>query len=160
MTVDDARAVFREVELPAKQGTLRGGPEPHRPNSSTDQIRSIDRQNEAARTLSERGLDVEQLPNDQGRSKTSQPDLKINGELADVYSPKTPNVQSVWDAIDGKANPANVKTFQANNVVVNLTDSPLSASEVAQYVQRNPIGGLRNLILIKDGRVTNLNGGW
>lgn len=158
VAVDDARAVFKEVELPSKPGTLRGEPETHRANSSPEQIRSIDRQNEAAQTLSEHGLDVEQLPNN-SRAGKKQPDLRVNGELADVYSPKTSNVKSIWDAIDDKANPANVKTFQANNVVVNLTDSPLSAAEVAQYVQRNPIGGLRNLILIKDGRVTNLNGG-
>jgi filamentous hemagglutinin len=69
-------------------------------------------------------------------------------------------VQSIWDAISKKTNPAEVKAFQATNVVVDLEDSPLSASKVAQYVQRNPMGGLRNLIIIKDGRVTNLNGGW
>lgn len=136
----------------------RGEPEAPRANASPEDIRGITRQNEAAQTLSERGLDVEQLPNNSGAGK-KQPDLRINGELADVYSPKTANVQSVWDAVKSKADPSSDK-FQANNVVVNLTDSPLSASEVAQYVQRNPIGGLRNLIILKDGRVTNMNGGW
>ncbi|BEP54055.1 MULTISPECIES: hemagglutinin repeat-containing protein [unclassified Variovorax] len=160
LTVDDARALFRENELPPKQGTLRGQPEAPRANASAEDIRSITRQNEAAETLSERGLDVERLPNNQGATKQKQPDLKINGELADVYSPRSGNVQSIWDVINKKSNPAEVNTFQANNVVVNLADSPLTASEVAQYVQRNPIGGLRNLIIVKDGRVTNLNGGW
>ena len=69
-------------------------------------------------------------------------------------------MKSVWDKIYEKANPAETRTFQANNIVVSLADSPLSASEVAQYIQRNPIGGLRNLILIKDGKVTALNAGW
>jgi hypothetical protein len=69
-------------------------------------------------------------------------------------------VQSIWVAINKKANPAETRTYQAPNVVVNLADSPLSASEVAQYLQRNPVGGLRNLILIKDGQVTTFNAGW
>ncbi|MCR8957637.1 hemagglutinin repeat-containing protein [Variovorax sp. S2] len=160
LTVDDARAVFVERELPAAKGTLTGPRELPPPNANAEQIRSFARQDEAAEILSERGLKVERLENDGGRSKAKQPDLKINGEIADVYSPSSANVQSIWDGISKKANPAEVKTFQANNVVVNLADSPLSASEIAQFVQRNPIGGLRNLIIIKDGRVTNLNGGW
>ena len=160
LTVDDARAVFAESELPTAKGTLTGPRELPPRNANAEQIRSLARQDEAAEILSERGLKVERLENDGGRSKAKQPDLKVNGELADVYSPRSANVQSIWDAINGKANPAEAKTFQANNVILNLADSPLSASEIAQYVQRNPIGGLRNLIIIKDGRVTNLNGGW
>ncbi|WP_153296760.1 hypothetical protein [Xanthomonas oryzae] len=47
-------------------------------------MRSIDRQNEAARKLAEAGYDVEQLPND--KKNQANPDLRLNGELADVYS--------------------------------------------------------------------------
>jgi filamentous hemagglutinin len=159
ITVEDARFVFREVELPPKPGTLSGSAEALRANAPAEDVRAITRQNEAAQTLSEHGLDVERLPNNQGATRTKQPDLKINGEVADVYSPSSGNVQSVRDMINAKANPAE-KTFQANNVVVNLADSPLSASEVAQYVQRNPVGGLQNLVLIKDGKVITLNAGW
>ena len=101
---------------------------------------------------------MEQLPNNHGKTQTKQPDLKINGELADVYSPYSANVDSIWKQVNAKANPA-LDTFQANSIVVNLSDSPLSASAATQYVQRNPIGGLKNLILIKDGKVTVLNTG-
>ncbi len=158
VTVDDARAFLSEVQLPAKPGSLKGAPEVPPANASSESIRSITRQNEAAQNLSEHGLTVEQLPNNQGRTFQKQPDLRVNGELADVYSPSSGNVQTVWDAINKKSNPA-FDTFQANNVVVNLADSPLTASEVAQFVQRNPVGGLRNLIVIKDGKVTVLNAG-
>lgn len=69
-------------------------------------------------------------------------------------------MKSAWDKIEVKANPADTGTFQANNIVVNLADSPLSASDVAQYVARNPVPGLRNLILIKNGNVTTVSMGW
>ncbi|WP_232324281.1 hemagglutinin repeat-containing protein, partial [Variovorax sp. WDL1] len=160
VTVDDARALLSERELPAGPGTLKGQPEAPRANAAAEDIRGITRQNEAAQTLSEHGLNVEQLPNNSGATRMKQPDLKINGEVADVYSPNSGNVQSIWDAINKKANPAETRTYQAPNVVVNLADSPLSASEVAQFLQRNPVGGLRNLILIKDGKVTTFNAGW
>ncbi|MEJ8826280.1 hypothetical protein WKW80_30375 [Variovorax humicola] len=100
---------------------------------------------------------MEQLPNNQGSTKIKQPDLTINGELADVYSPKSGDVQSIWDADTLKADPS-LKTFRAKNIGVNLADSPLNASEVAQYVQRNPVPGLRNFVLIKGGKL-NLNAG-
>ncbi|MDY0978230.1 hypothetical protein SOM61_25015 [Massilia sp. CFBP9012] len=78
----------------------------------------------------------------------SYPDLRINGEVADVYSPSGSSVLMIHNKISQK-----VKN-QATNIVLNLTDSKLTASEVAQYIQRTPVGGLESLILIKDGKVT------
>jgi hypothetical protein len=160
LTVDDARALFVERELAASKGTLTGPRELPPPNANLEQIRSLVRQDEAAETLSGYGLNIERLVNDGGKSKAKQPDLKINGNTADVYSPSSKNLDTIRDKINEKANPAEVKTFQANNIVVNLADSPLTSSEVAHFIQRNPVGGLHNLILIKDGKVTVLNGGW
>ncbi|WP_196248119.1 hypothetical protein, partial [Ralstonia solanacearum] len=47
---------------------------------------------------------------------------------------------------------------QAPNVVINLVDSPLSISEVTQYLQRNPVGKANSVILIKGGKVVVLGG--
>jgi filamentous hemagglutinin len=157
--LDETSLLGQERSISPTQGVIRGEPEAPPSNAKPEQVRSIARQNEAAQTLSEHGFDIEQLPNNNGRTNTRQPDLRINGELADVYSPKTPNVQSVWDAVNDKANPAQIKTYQAPNVVVNLADSTLSVSDVAQFVQRNPVNGLKNLVVIKDGKVTVLTMG-
>ena len=77
-------------------------------------------------------------------------------EIADVYSPKTGNVKSVWESVSKKANPPAGELQQAPNVVVNLADSPLSVSDVAQYFARNPVPRLTRLIIIKDGQVVVL----
>jgi arsenate reductase-like glutaredoxin family protein len=146
-----------ERALPPAQGRLTGEPEVST-SSKGDQARSIARQNEAAETLSQRGLDVERLPNDSGRGGQKNPDLKINGEVADVYSPKTGNVQQVLESVSKKSNPL-VGEQQAPNVVVNLADSPLSISEAAQYIARNPVPRLTRLIIIKNGQVVVLTFG-
>jgi hypothetical protein len=153
---DETNFILNEVQLAPRQGILTGEPEVPRANGSPDQTRSINRQNEAAQTLSHHGLSVEQLPNNQGRTSEKQPDLRINGELADVYSPTTGNVQTIRDKLNEKANPSMTDSYQAPNVVINLADSPLSASTIAQYIQRNPVPGLKSVIIIKNGTVTVL----
>jgi filamentous hemagglutinin len=139
---------------PKTGGSLTGPIEQPATNASVEQIRSLTRQEEAAQILSkDYGMNIERLPNDQGASKLSQPDWKINGEVADVYSPKSGNVQTVWDNISAKTNPSDQ---QAANVVLNLADSPLSATDVAQYIQRNPVPGLKSLTIMKNGVVSVL----
>lgn len=71
----------------AKIGSLKGEPELPPKNASPDMIRSIERQNEASKGLAQAGYDVEQLAN--SGKKGANPDLRINGELADVFSPIT-----------------------------------------------------------------------
>jgi len=85
-------------------------------------VRSINRQNESAKTLSEHGLDVEQLPKT-GRPGPN-PDLTVNGQTADVYSPKTRNIKTMRGNIEAKAK------AQAQHVVVNLDDSPLTSRQL------------------------------
>ncbi len=147
---DDAQFALGERQLKPGQGTLSGSPEAPPANASKDQVRSINRQNEAAQILADHGLDVNQLPNT-GKPGPN-PDLSINGQVADVYAPKSGNLQTIRDKVVEKT------AEQAPNVVINLADSPLSASEVAQYLQRNPVGKANSVIIIKDGRVTVLGG--
>lgn len=147
---DETRFLLTERELKPKQGSLSGPPEVTPPNASDEMIRSFDRQNEAARILADHGLAVENLPN-LGKGRKN-PDLKVNGQIADVYSPTSGNLQSIRDKVVEKT------AAQAPNVVINLADSPLSISEVTQYLQRNPVGAANSVILIKDGRVVSLGG--
>lgn len=152
---DDARFDWNERDLPKVTGSLSGEKELPKKGASPEDIRSLERQDEAAVILSERGLTVERLPHRNGKNGPD-PDLKINGETADVYSPTSTNLDTIAGNIFKKTNPAKQ---QAPNVVVNLADTPLTPSEVAQFIQRNPIAGLKSLTLIKDGKVIVLSGG-
>lgn len=95
-------------------------------------------------------MDVEYLPHIS--NKGVNPDLRINGALADVYSPSGNNVLIIRDTIEGKVR------RQAQNIVINLADSSLSISDVAQFIQRNLVDKLESLIIIKDGSVVLLKG--
>jgi filamentous hemagglutinin len=128
-------------DLP-KIGSLTGEPEVPKKNGQPDYIRSIERQNEAARKLAQAGYDVEQLPEIQRNG--SNPDLKINGELADVYSPITNSPISVLKTVAGKV------LKQAPNVVVYLADSPISLDDLSQALAANPVSGLKKLYIMKN----------
>jgi len=128
-------------DLP-KIGSLTGEPEVPKKNGQPDYIRSIERQNEAARKLAQAGYDVEQLPEIQRNG--SNPDLKINGELADVYSPITSSPISVLKTVAGKV------LKQAPNVVVYLADSPISLDDLSQALAANPVSGLKKLYIMKN----------
>ena len=127
----------------AKIGSLKGEPELPPKNASPDMIRSIERQNEASKGLAQAGYDVEQLAN--SGKKGANPDLRINGELADVFSPITNSPISVLKTITGK-----VET-QASNIVVNLADSPLTFEQIENALRSNPVEGLKTLYLMKGG---------
>ncbi len=77
-----------------------------------------------------------------------EPDYKIEGEYFDCYSPQTKNLDNVRDEISGK-----VKEGQADRIVLNLDDCPRTASEVADVLQRKPITGLKEILVVKDGQV-------
>ena len=128
-------------DLP-KTRSLTGEPEVPKKNGQPDYIRSIERQNEAARKLAQAGYDVEQLPEIQRNG--SNPDLKINGELADVYSPITNSPISVLKTVAGKV------LKRAPSVVVYLADSPISLDDLSQALAANPVSGLKKLNIMKN----------
>jgi len=126
--------------LRVKPGTLRGEPELPHPNANADMVRSLNRQNESAEILSNRGFDVTHLPNT-GR-KGGNPDLDINGRAADVYSPKSKNPNTIRDNMIHKVE------HQAPDIVLNITDSPLSVEDMLRFLDQKPVSGLQNLYLI------------
>ncbi|MBI8612723.1 hypothetical protein SOJ62_29730, partial [Pseudomonas aeruginosa] len=127
-----------------KIGSLKGEPELPPKNASPEMVRSIDRQNEAAKSLARAGYDVEQLPNI--KKNSANPDLKINGEFADVFSPRTNSPVSVLMTVTEKVEK------QAQNIVVNLADSPLTFKQIENALSVKPVDGLKNLYLLKDGQ--------
>ncbi|WP_163011511.1 acyl-CoA thioesterase domain-containing protein [Pseudomonas viridiflava] len=98
--------------------------------------------NEASKKLAQAGFDVEQLANT-GR-KGGNPDLRINGDLADVFSPRTNSPISVLMTVTEKVEK------QAGSVVVNLADSPLTSGEIEKALLSRPVDGLKKLYLMKN----------
>lgn len=126
--------------LKPKKGSLRGEPEVPHQNANADMVRSLLRQNESAEILSNRGLNVAHLPN--SGHKGGNPDLDIDGRPADVYSPKSKNPNTIWDNMTHKVD------HQAPDVVLNLSDSPLSADNMLEFLDEKPVIGLENLYII------------
>ena len=126
-------------------GELKGQPELPPRNAAADQVRSIERQNEAANALAKSGYDVEQLPN---TAKNKQnPDLKVNGEIADVFSLITDSATSVIKTIGEKVEK------QAATIVVNLKDSAITISQLEAALGASPVKGLKAVYIMKNGEI-------
>jgi hypothetical protein len=104
------------------------------------------RENESADTLAQNGFDVEQNPPPKPNGK--EPDYKIEDEYFDCYAPDSSNLDNVRDAISRK-----VKSGQADRIVLNLDDSPRSTDEIKDVLQRKPIADLKEIFVVKDGKV-------
>jgi type VI secretion system secreted protein VgrG len=131
--------------LKPKQGSLKGRPEQPHLNANADMVRSLLRQNESAEILASRGLDVAHLSND--AKKGGKPDLNIGGRPVDGYFPKSKNLNTILD------NMAHKVEHQAPDIVLNLSDSPISPHDMLKFLQGKTINGLQNLYLIKDDEV-------
>jgi len=107
---------------------------------------SIEHENESARVLAENGYDVEQNPTSINRKK---PDYKLNGEYADCYAPSTDKARNIRDNIAKKVNEE-----QAERIVLNLDDSPVTLEVIKKQLTENPIADLKELIIIKGGKLT------
>jgi hypothetical protein len=134
----------RPSRSPDPNAGPRGDRTPAHPTKVKD--RSFRRENESADTLAQNGYDVEQNPPPKPNGK--EPDYKIEGEYFDCYSPDSSNLDNVRDAISRK-----VKGGQADRIVLNLDDSPRSMDEIKDVLQRKPIGDLKEIVVVKDGKV-------
>jgi filamentous hemagglutinin len=96
--------------------------------------------------MTDYGFRVEQL--EEPSTPGGKPDLRVNGELADVYSPKTSAMRTIDLTVKDKV--AN----QAPNIVLNLEDCPMSPTEITTHFRTNPVPGLRSMYFIKNGRLS------
>lgn len=111
--------------------------------------RPLRRENDAADTLAQNGYDVEQNPPPKPNGK--EPDYRIEGEYFDCYSPDTNKLDNIRDEMSRK-----VKEGQADRLVLNLDDCPRSTQEIADILGRKPIAGLKEVLVIRDGKVTRM----
>jgi uncharacterized protein YukE len=104
------------------------------------------RENESADALARDGYDVEQNPPPKPNGK--QPDYKVEGEYFDNYAPSSNDLDNIRDQVSKK-----VKGDQADRIVLNLDDCPRSMDEIRGVLERKPIGDLKEILVVKDGKV-------
>ncbi|SEF28809.1 Haemagluttinin repeat-containing protein [Variovorax sp. NFACC28] len=130
-------------------GELTGTRTPIPPRADAPTTRSLIRENESAEILANKGYKVEQNPKVDG---PKNPDYKINGEIFDNYAPSTDRPRNAAGEINGK-----VQKQQADNIVVNLIDSPITPAALREQLTTYPIPGLRKVIIIdRTGKVTEI----
>ncbi len=155
------------------------------PENITDQMddataRSYLRQNETADGLAKLGYEVYHQPtkgippdpgrltpddlDDLGLSRDADPDLLVNGEVFDVYSPSGSRPRNIYAVIQKK-----LGSLQADRFVINLNDSTVDIDELSAQFSDHPMNhGLDNagqtveneleeVIFVRDGQVA---GGW
>jgi hypothetical protein len=108
--------------------------------------RPLRRENESADTLAERGYDVEQNP--PPRPNGREPDYRIEGEYFDCYAPSSKNLDNIRDEVSGK-----VKEGQADRIILNLDDCARSTDEIRAVLERKPVADLKEILVVKDGKV-------
>jgi hypothetical protein len=135
--------------LPSRHPDLRARPRGTRtaahPTKSRD--RGKRRENESAEALAQHGYHVEQNP--PPRPNGREPDYLVEGRYADCYAPNTGDLDNIRDQISKK-----VKGGQADRIVLNLDDYPGDTGDVAGVLRRKPIGGLKEVIVVRRGTVT------
>jgi uncharacterized protein YukE len=114
------------------------------PTRKKDQ--ALRRENESADTLAQNGYDVEQNP--AGKPNGKNPDYKIEGEYFDNYAPSTGNLDNIRVKLSDK-----VSSGQADRLVLNMDDTPATMDQVADMLRRKPIADLKEIIVVKDGKV-------
>ncbi|WP_051542005.1 hypothetical protein [Clostridium lundense] len=106
--------------------------------------RSLERENEAADIFAKNGYEIEQNPKVEGT--TREPDYRIEGELADCYSPaEKSSVRRIGDTIREKV----VDKKQASRIVLNLKDWNGNINDIVEQLNNYPVEGLEEVIVVK-----------
>lgn len=158
---EDAADAGRSAKVIEGPGRLRPSlPEGSKPigkyeTPDINDPRPIMRQNETADLLASKGYDVEMLPNKKGGNgygikETSNPDVLIEKEVFDCYSPDTSNARNIRSTI------LSTTEKQAGNVILNLDDCPVNIDDILKAIETEPIPTLDKLMYIKDGEITQV----
>jgi contact-dependent growth inhibition (CDI) system CdiA-like toxin len=107
------------------------------------------RENESADVLAQNGYDVEQNPPTNQHGKN--PDYKIEGEYFDCYAPQGDSLDNIRKRMSFK-----IHNDQTERIVLNLEDTSRMPEEIAAILHRRPMAGLKELLVVKDGKVTPL----
>lgn len=130
------------------------------PRASALEQADIRAENNAASTLARNGYKVEQNPPPKPNGKN--PDYRVEDEYWDCYTVHTGNPERVRKSVKAKVNPKDGH-IQADRIVLNLdADTPsgpttVTPGEIEALLQRKPLTGLKEVKVVKDGRVHDLD---
>ena len=126
-----------------------GEPTPIQPSDDFETRRGVQRENESAVILKERGFDVVQNPVVPG---PKNPDYLIGGKIYDHIAPSTGSARNIWSRVKEK-----IEDGQAPNIVIGLQDSTVDEGALRQQFADWPIDGLGDVIIVRgDGSVGRL----
>jgi hypothetical protein len=117
-------------------------------------------ENEVAAILARNGYEIAQNPPSKTNGK--RPDYFMEGDYWDCYTVSTHNPERVRKSIRDKANPRDGKV-QADRVVLNFDfrgtgdGTTLTPEIIEALLQRKPIKGLKEVKVIKDGSIRDLD---
>jgi hypothetical protein len=130
------------------------------PTSKPGKHGDIQSENEAAVVLARAGYEIEQNPPPKPNGK--EPDYFIEGDYWDCYTVRTDNPERVRKSIKDKANPKS-GNVQADRIILNFdgartgVQTSVTPEVVEALLQRKPIHGLKEVKVIKDGHVRDLD---
>jgi hypothetical protein len=133
-------------------GSLGGVPEGEMEKISkncAETARSQIRQKESADLLAARAYKVKHL-RDSTKRLGSRPDFVIEGKVFDNYAPTSNKLTHISEQISKKM------PKQAQRIVLNLDDCPLSVQEIEDYLQANRIPKLEEVITIQRGNIQHI----
>ncbi|HEU5130411.1 MAG TPA: hypothetical protein VFU12_20700 [Glycomyces sp.] len=146
--------------LPPDQSRAPGGsPTFISPGSSGEGQENHQAENDAAVVLARHGYPVEQNP--PTRTNGKNPDYRIEGNYWDCYAIRTDNIEQVRKAIRRKVKPKD-GNVQAERIVLSFDasapggPSTITPEEIESLLQRKPVTGLKEVKVVKDGRVHDL----
>ncbi|MEK8015476.1 MAG: hypothetical protein VSS75_001325 [Candidatus Parabeggiatoa sp.] len=124
---------------------------------SQENQRSLQRENESAKILVEKGYHVEQNPSTKLSDNVregAQPDYRINGEIFDNYAPNhRADVEQIRNQISRK-----LKRRQTYRVLLNLDDNTVPITDIkTMFTIRKPVLNLQQLIIIKKGQLIEMD---
>jgi len=144
------KTTYEAANIAGKPGTLTGRVTKIPNKADAETRRSLQRENESAVILVNKGYNVQQNPQKLPNGK--EPDYRINSEVWDNYAPKSSNIRNIHGEVAKK-----IKKGQTNNVVINLKDTNASVEAVKKQFLDWPVNGLKQIIIIdKSNRVVKV----
>lgn len=157
----DRGSRFTRPSLPPDLNRKPGGAPAHvNKGSQAGNQGDIRSENEAAGVLARSGYEIVQNPPPKANGK--EPDYFMEGDYWDCYTVSTDNSERVRKSIGKKANPKH-GPVQASRIVLNFDSrgpgqgTSLTPETVEALLQRKPVDGLKEVKVIKDGRVRDLD---
>ena len=104
------------------------------------------RENESADLLAKAGYTVEQTPSVPG---VKRPDFKIEGRIFDNYAPTSDRARNIWKNLLNEK----IAAGGVDRIILNLDGSVVDLDKLRKQFHDWPMPGLKELIVIKDGKV-------